>query len=96
MNQDAANASMIKKARRALLDALLLFEVAADYRSIRNALPTIDNVHVRRDIKYLIDKGYVRRVNERPNQNEDDREYVLTAAGMERAQRIIVDPALEP
>lgn len=95
MDREQAQVRLIKIARRAMLDAMLQYGVVVNYRSIRRVLPTTDAAHVRRDLAYLIGKGYIVRVNIAPNQDEDDREYVITSLGMEVAQRINVDPALE-
>jgi len=87
---------LIKKSRRDLLVTLkMVYPGALDYRSIRLVTPDVDDHYLEIDLAYLVDKGYVRRENAQPNQRRDDREWKLTALGVETADRINRDPAIE-
>jgi DNA-binding HxlR family transcriptional regulator len=87
---------IIKKTRRTLLTTLKMFYPAtADFESIALSLPTIEERYLKVDLSYLIDKGYVEWVNRTPNMGWRKREYRLTATGVETADRINKDPALE-
>lgn len=95
-DQDARKMS-IMKTRRDLLTVLKLFyPTPMPLGQIRLTAPDIDETNLRKDLAYLCDKGYVQRVNVQPNQRQDDREYKLTASGVETADRIHEDPALMP
>lgn len=69
-------------------------------RSLLALFPTLEFDHLKRDLHYLTEKGYVERV---VAQTENDngltpwrrRWFKLTTTGMELADRCIKDPALE-
>lgn len=87
----------IKQARRKLIDALrLVYPMYLTFDSLAIVLPTFDVEHIQADVSYLIDKGYLKCINERKHQPWGEREYRLTATGKEIADAINVDPALEP
>jgi len=95
LSQDEIRELVIKKSRRDLLTVLKMFYPAtADYDTLRLTLPTVEERHLKIDLSYLIDKGYVAWSNERANAAWSSREYRLTAAGVETADQINKDPAL--
>ncbi|MEK6675562.1 MAG: hypothetical protein AABZ47_07900 [Planctomycetota bacterium] len=97
MNEEIANAMLIKRARKEILRSLRLFYPSdINLRSLQVSVADIEEHHLKVDLSYLIDKGYVVWTNREPNQNWKDRNYRITAAGMERLDKIVVDPALEP
>jgi hypothetical protein len=69
-------------------------------RSLLVLFPTLEFDHLRRDLHYLMEKGYVAR---RTPEDEPDthltpwrqRWFGLTAAGVELADHCINDPALD-
>jgi hypothetical protein len=94
-------AMMIKKCRCDLLSALnAMYGLGPfDFVSLCSALTHLelpDDSCVKQDLKYLIDKGYVRWTNEKPMQPWKERLYELTARGKEIVDKIAKDPALEP
>ena len=69
-------------------------------RSLLVLFPTLEFDHLKRDLHYLIEKGYVNRVMTDPDNDNGmtpwrQRWFRLTTAGMELADRCIKDPALE-
>ncbi len=101
MNAEEAKAAMIKQARREILRALkTMYHIGPfGFESICMALLHLqlpDEECVKCDLTYLIDKGYVEWTNEKRFQQWSRRLYKLTATGNEIANRINVDPALEP
>ena len=95
LSDDEIRELVIKKSRRDLLAVLKIFYPAnADYETLRLTLPTVEERYLKVDLSYLIDKGYVEWVNKRANAAWPDREYRLTATGVETADRINKDPAL--
>lgn len=94
---DGTRASIIKKGRRDLLGSLrMYYPVEAEYTDLALTVPTVEEPHFRVDLSYLIDKGYLLWTNRKPNAIWQGREYLLTAKGVEVADRILTDPALEP
>lgn len=98
-------ARQIKRIRNEALIALRVVYPAAlraDQltRSLLVLFPTLEFDHLRRDLHYLIEKGYVERVVS-PHENDlkvtpwRRRWFRLTTAGMEIADCCIQDPALE-
>jgi len=96
---------LIKRIRNEILVALKVVYPAALQaehllRSLLVLFPTLEFDHLRRDLHYLVEKGYVERI---PTDTENangltpwrDRWFRLTTAGMELADRCIKDPALE-
>lgn len=96
---------LIKRIRNEILVALKVVYPAALQaqpllRSLLVLFPTLEFDHLKRDLHYLIEKGYVDRVT--TDSNDDNgltpwrrRWFRLTTAGMELADRCIKDPALE-
>ena len=69
-------------------------------RSLLVLFPTLDFDHVKRDLHYLTEKGYIDRViadteNDNGMTPWRRRWFRLTTAGMELADRCIKDPAME-
>ncbi len=69
-------------------------------RSVLPLFPTLEFDHLRRDLHYLVQKGYVERViADFENGNGATpwrrRWFRLTTAGIEVAERCVKDPALE-
>ena len=97
VSEQEARTLLIKQTRRDILTTLKMFYPAsATFETLRLTLPTVEEDHLRKDISYLIAKGYVSWLNERSNAAWSTREYGLTAAGVETADGIEKDPALEP
>ena len=97
LSEAAIRALTIKKSRWGLLQVLKMFyPCETDFLSLALTLPTVELHHIKVDLSYLIDKGLVAWTNQEPNQRWDEREYKLTATGVETADRITADPALEP
>lgn len=99
------NTQEIKRLRNEILVALKLLYPAplqADQlmRSLLVLFPVLEFDALRRDLHYLMEKGYVERV---VNTGDDDatltpwrrRWFRLTSRGMEIADHCIHDPALE-
>lgn len=87
---------IIKRTRRDLLDVLkMLYPATADFETLALALAEIEERHLKVDLSYLVDKGYVQWVNKARNAGWRKREFRLTATGVETADRINKDPALE-
>ncbi len=95
----------IKRIRNEILVALKVIYPGALQaerlmRSLLALFPTLEFDHLKRDLHYLTEKGYVERV---VAQTENDngltpwrrRWFKLTTTGMELADRCIKDPALE-
>lgn len=89
-------AMQIKQVRRQLLTVLKMFYPAsASYETLRLTLPQVEDSHLRKDLSYLCAKDYVKWENAGPNMGWEEREFVLTATGVETADRINRDTALE-
>ena len=99
------DAKEIKRIRNELLVALKVVYPAALQadqllRSLLVLFPTLEFEHVKRDLCYLTEKGYLERV---AADSESDasmtpwrrRWFRLTTTGMELADRCIRDPALD-
>jgi hypothetical protein len=95
----------IKRIRNEILVALKVIYPGALQaeplmRSLLALFPTLEFDHLKRDLHYLTEKGYIERVIA---QAENDngltpwrrRWFRLTTTGMELADRCIKDPALE-
>ena len=94
-------AMQIKKCRRDLLSALgTMYAInPLDFHSLCMALAHLelpDDLVVKQDLMYLIEKGYVRWTNENKFMPWKERIYQLTARGKEIVDRIAKDAALEP
>ena len=98
------NTLLIKRIRNEVLVALRTVYPAAlqagqIMRSLLSLFPALEFDQFRRDLHYLVEKGYVRRV---VSDNETDenltpwrrRWFRLTSSGMEIADRCVTDPAL--
>ena len=96
---------LLKRIRNEILVALkVVYPAALQARHLMRGLlvlfPTIEFDHVRRDLHYLAEKGYVVRVITDPESDNGTtpwkrRWFRLTTTGMELADRCIHDPALE-
>ena len=85
-----------KKNRRDLLATLKMFYPGcATFEMLGLTMPTVEEVHMNKDLCYLMDKKFVEWINQRRNMTRCKREYRLTALGVETADRINKDPALE-
>jgi hypothetical protein len=69
-------------------------------RALLATFPDMGLPHIRVDLAYLVDKGYVNEAD--PGFGKDirtcdwqDRRWILTARGTEVAQKITEDPALD-
>lgn len=90
-------AQQIKAVRRHILDVLkMAYPGELTFADICAVLPLVEEFYLRRDAEYLCDKGYVVWRNETRNMSYEKRSFKLTAKGMEIADRINTDPALEP
>ncbi len=95
----------IKRIRNEVLVALKVLypgALKADQvmRSLLPLFPTLDFDHLKRDLHYLAEKGYIERVvsdSESDNSMTPWRQrwFRLTTTGIELADRCIRDPALE-
>ena len=98
-------AAEIKRVRNELLVALKMLYPAALpaeqlLRSLLSLFPTLEWDHFRRDLAYLVEKGYVQRVVADTEADERmtpwrQRWFRLTSTGMEVADHVIGDPALD-
>lgn len=95
----------IKRIRNEILVALKVIYPGALQaeplmRSLLALFPTLEFDHLKRDLHYLTEKGYIERVIAQ-TENDNDltpwrrRWFRLTTTGMELADRCIKDPALE-
>lgn len=71
------------------------------FRSLLSVFPTLEWPRFRRDLCYLLEKGYVQRVVAASESDEKmtlwkRRWFRLTTDGMEVADHLIDDPALNP
>ena len=97
VSDDEIRQLVIKKTRRDILTTLKMFYPGPqDFLTIALTLPNIEERHLKVDLSYLIDKGYALWTNRRRNLEWDKREFRLTATGVETADRINPDQALEP
>ena len=97
VNEAEVRALIIKDSRWKLLETLKLFYPASmSFRTLCLTLPAVELRHMKVDVTYLCDKGYARWNNQRPNMPWDAREYRLTASGVEAADFITNDPAVQP
>ena len=99
------DAREIKRVRNEILVALKVIYPGALQaerlmRSLLPLFPTLEFDRVKRDLHYLIEKGYVERIV--PQAENDNglapwrrRWFRLTTTGVELADRCIKDPALE-
>ena len=97
-------ASDIIRVRNEMLVALKMIYPAAWQaeqllRCLLSVFPTLEWQHFRRDMCYLVEKGYFQRVTaaSEPDQKLTTwrkRWFRITAAGLEVADRLINDPAL--
>ncbi|MCC7291155.1 MAG: hypothetical protein IT449_03720 [Phycisphaerales bacterium] len=98
-------ARQIKQIRNEILIALKTVYPAAMQaeqvlRSLLALFPTLEFDHVKRDLHYLAEKGYLARVVAELEGDERltpcrKRWFRLTSKGMEIADHCITDPALE-
>lgn len=84
--------------RNAILDSLKRVAPAPlSLLFLRRAIPSQPEWDIfNKDISYLHKKGYIEFVREREGQRMQDRWVELTAAGMEAADEMIEDQALNP
>ena len=94
----------IKRIRNETLVALKVVYPAALQadkllRSLLALFPAMEFEHLKRDLHYLVTKGYVERVLLDPDDNGftpwRNRWFRLTATGVELADHCICDPALD-
>ena len=95
----------IKRIRGEMLVALKLLYPAALQaeqllRSLLGLFPALEWDYFRRDLAYLCEKGYLQRVvseseNDEPTTPWRKRWFRLTTTGMELADHIIADPAID-
>ena len=95
----------IKRIRNEILVSLKIVYPAALQadqllRSLLVLFPTLEFDHLRRDLHYLSEKGYVERVLTASDHDNGTtpwrrRWFRLTTTGIELADRCIQDPALE-
>lgn len=99
------SAERIKTIRREMLVSLKAIypsslEAQSLYRAMLAAFPDMEFDHLRQDLSYLLDKGYIARTMPRSHDHPDliawkYRWFCLTAAGVEIADRVRFDEALE-
>lgn len=94
--------AMIKNARRKIVHAFNIAHIQGEYSTALSGemlcglFPEMEADYIRSDIFYFVKKGFLVRVNVRPNQSFAQMEFELTALGKEQADQISRDPALEP
>lgn len=98
-------ASEIRRVRGEVLVALSVvypgsLQAGSLMRSLLVLFPALEFEHVKRDLYYLIGKGYVERVVSESEGNHEltqwrNRWFRLTPRGLEVADRTLSDPALE-
>lgn len=95
---DSQSPLVIKQARHGILDALLLARAPLTYVMLRTAVKhyEIPEKYFRQHVSYLVGKGYVEIVNTKQAPEWRQQVYRLTPSGDEVANRLVVDPALEP
>jgi len=96
---------MIKRIRSEILVALKMLypaplEAEQLFRSLLCVFPTLEWDPLRRDLAYLCEKGYLQRVVSDLERDERltpwrRRWFRLTSAGLEVADRLVEDPALD-
>lgn len=96
----------IKRVRNEALVALKMLYPAAlqaeqILRSLLSVFPQLEWDHFRRDMAYLCEKGYLQRVVAESESDERltpwrQRWFRLTTKGVELADHLIDDPALNP
>ena len=96
----------IKRIRNEALVALKMLYPAALQaeqlmRSLLSLFPALEWDHFRRDLAYLSEKGYLQRVVADTENDERltpwrQRWFRLTSRGVELADHVINDPALDP
>lgn len=99
-------ASEIKRIRTEAVVALkMLYPAALQaeqlFRSLLGLFPELEWDHFRRDLAYLCEKGYVQRVVAELEGDERltawrQRWFRLTSRGVELADHVIQDPAMDP
>lgn len=101
------NARQIKRMRNEILVALKVLypgALQADplLRSLLMLFPDVEFDHFRRDLAYLIEKGYIERIIPDAEREFEcsvtlwrRRWFKLTPAGLEIADRCVHDPALD-
>jgi hypothetical protein len=100
------NASEIKSIRNEAVVALkMLYPTALQaemlFRSLLSVFPELEWDHFRRDLAYLCEKQYLQRVVADTEADERltpwrQRWFRLTSRGVELADHVINDPALDP
>lgn len=89
--------ALIKQMRRELLTTMNLFYPGdASFESICSVLPLMDEHHLKRDVQYFVDRGYLSCTNPRVNQPWSERKFKLTDRGVDAALRVDKDKSLEP
>lgn len=96
----------IKRVRTEILVALKMLypaplQAEQLFRSLLCVFPTLEWDHFRRDLAYLTDKGYLRRIvaDAEPDGRLTPwrkRWFRLTPTGLEVADQVVTDPALDP
>ncbi len=98
MNRADAEKLRISQDRNQILDSLKRVypsPLRADF--LRRSIVSQPDWDVfRKDVAYLEAKGYVEEVKPRAGAPIEKRWYLLTAAGVEAADEMIEDPALNP
>lgn len=99
------DAQQIKRVRTEVLVALKLLypnsiQAESLLRTLLGPFPTLEWAHLRRDLAYLCEKHYLERVVSGSEADECTtpwrrRWFKLTTTGMEVADRLIGDPALD-
>jgi len=99
---DTPKAMMIKAARQAIMRNLeIVYPTGLQMKALFQTVCGINEMYdfnlLQRDIAYLKDKGYVKFIDDAIGGMSDLQQKVvkLTAQGLEIAQDIIDDPALE-
>lgn len=99
------NGRETKRIRNEILVALKVVYPAALgaeplLRSLLGLFPTLEFEQLKRDLHYLVQKGYIERALAPPDREPDltpwrSRWFRLTTRGIELADRCIHDPAME-
>ena len=104
MNNGRTGADIVRVRNEILVALRMIYPAALQaeqlLRSLLSVFPTLEWQHFRRDLCYLVEKGYLQRVvaASEPHSRLTPwrrRWFRITAGGLEVADRLISDPALE-
>ena len=104
MANSRKNAAIVRVRNEVLVALRMIYPVALQagqlLRSLLAVFPTLEWQQLRRDLCYLSEKGYLQRVVAASERDERmtpwrNRWFKITTDGMEVADRLVDDPAME-